>query len=139
MNTPTERDRESADDANWSTVETLVRDDIAAEVRCKNNYLAGHPPLYSVRVGRARVAENGSVWISPHISIYDLPIAEKLLLELGEKYRSLRSEQAGRKQVVEHKRSTRMSLSRDGELNLSPTQQPSRGAARPAYRDDEDD
>lgn len=119
MNAPAERDREPPDDAGWTTVEKLVRGDIVAEVRCKNNYTVGHPPLYSVRVGRARLAEDTTVWISPHMSIYDLPIAEKLLHELGEKYRNLREEQT-RQTRVETKRSTpRMGMSKDGTLELS--------------------
>lgn len=152
MNDAAERDREASDDSGWSTVETVVRGDIVAEVRCKNNYTVGHPPLYSVRVGRARLAGNAgsaSVWISPHISIYDLPVAEKLMHELGEKYRNLRDEQT-RQTRVETKRSApttttpRMGMSRDGALEVVPARsatqpaprQSTRSAYYGAYRDD---
>jgi len=138
MNTPSERDRDPPDDANWATVEKLVRSDIVAEVRCKNNYTAGHPPLYSVRVGRARFAENGELVISPHMSIYDLPIASELLLELGEKYRDLRAQQQGRR-VVEAKRSTRMGMSKDGMLEVSAAHPaPARRPAPGTFYDRED-
>jgi hypothetical protein len=61
-----------------------------------------------------------------------------MLAELGEKYRGLRSEQAGRKQVVEHKRTARMSLTREGTLEVAP--QPSfRGSGHHPYRDHEED
>lgn len=141
MNTPSERDRDTPDDSGWSTVETIVRGDIVAEVRSKNNYTVGHPPLYSVRVGRARLAENATVWISPHISIYDLPVAEKLLHELGEKYRGLRDEQT-RQTRVETKRSapatttTRLGMSKDGTLEVTQTRSPGRHAYYGADRED---
>lgn len=105
-------DRESPDESDWTTVETVVRGSIAAEVRSRNNYNSGHPPLYSLRVGRARIAPDASVWISPHMSIYDLEHAVELIDELGEKYRGIRLSQTGRR-IVEHRRPTKTSTSRD--------------------------
>jgi len=112
MSTAPDRDRDLPEDPDWVTVETLVRGTIAAEIRCKDNYVSGHPPLYSLRVGRARITPEATVWISPHMSIYDLHVACELIDELGEKYRGLRLQQSGRR-VVDKKRLT---VSRDGVL-----------------------
>lgn len=121
MNSPPPPDNVSAEDSDWSTVETCVRGTIAVEVRRKDNYVSGNPPLYSLRVGKARIANNATVYISPHMSVYDLEIAMDLMEELGSKYRVMRSQQSNRR-VVEQKRTPRMSLSRDGALETRQTQ-----------------
>lgn len=91
------------EEAGWTTVETCVRGKIAVEVRQRTNHDIHSPPLYSVRIGRARMAPDATVWISPHMSIYDLRTAEELLVEIGEKYRLLRAD-AQPLRVVEHRR-----------------------------------
>lgn len=135
MNSPFDT-HDSAEDSEWKSVEKVVRGQIAAEVRCKENHTSGNPPLYSLRIGRVRIAPDTSVWISPHMSVYDLHIACELIDELGEKYRGLRQTQTGRR-VVEQKRSTpRMSLSRDGTLEPARTLGP---GVRRFYNDEGED
>lgn len=139
--------RESKVDANeesgWSTVETLVIGTIAAEVRSKDNYVPGHPPLYSLRVGRARIAEDGTVWISPHMSIYDLHVACELVEKLGLKYRDLRGAQSSRLTVEQRRspRSPRMQLTRDGTIDsiASRSLASSSGDGRRYYTDEDDE
>ncbi len=111
---------ENNDEANWVTVETCVRNNIAVEVRRKDNYVMGNPPLYSLRVGRARIADDGTVWISPHMSVYDLHVACELIDEVGERYRALRTNLQLTQRVVERKNSPRMGMSRDGQLESVP-------------------
>lgn len=120
MTTQNERERDPAEDSDWVTVETRVSGAIAVEVRRKDNYVTNNPPLYSLRVGRARLAAEGTMWISPHMSIYDLHVACELIEELGEKYRGLRLQQSNRR-VIE-KRTPRLGLSRDGVLEARPSQ-----------------
>lgn len=76
----------------WTEIETKVRNRVMVKVSSRIGERDG-ATLYSMRVGTPQLLDDGTMRISSHMSIYDIPDALTLLKELSEKYVEARSEE----------------------------------------------